>query len=472
MLRKNHVLGLIPLLVLMGALAGREIGRGGVVTTDTLNLLDSTAGLDLCLDRGDLSCDEMGRWPPLQYIPALVFKRLGASFVDAANDLIYLNGLAVMAVLALLWVAGRRSGAPWLAPLAILAGLVSPLLWYGAAGFAEAVAASLTLLFVVAVALGWNPWLAGGALWAAALSKETALPFLVALGVIALLLRPRDDPRRRPLAIALGAGAAAAALTIGLVNLSRYGVPWNRYYVDPDWAVHGLGWRADFFAAQLVSPNAGLLWFWPLATAAVAAAGAGALRHARRARTLRGRPGLVLATVAVLAGLIATFASWWAPFGWVAYGPRLIVPWVPAVLALVLLAWGEQLGSLTRALLARPGRAVAVGVVALALGLPQLGAFLDPPRPLRNLEEAGVCPPVPDVLARIRAGDPEANRGHNVCTARFAWLHRPMMRDALRGIRGTRWLYAALYAAAVAGLVITARSATARSSLRSPRHGS
>lgn len=452
---KAHLVGLVPLLILLVALGAREYDRGGVLTTDTINLLDSTRALDSCIEDGDWSCEQMGRWPPLQYIPAVAFKRLGAHKADAGNDLIYLNGLAVVGILALLWVAGRRSRAPQLAPLAALAGLVSPLLWYGAAGFAEALAGLLTLLFVLACALGWSPWLVGAAALGAVISKETALPFVVVLGIIAILLGPRES--RRAGAIALAAGAACGLAVIVLVNLSRYGVPWNRYYLDADWGVDGVGWRLDFFAAQLASPNAGLVWFWPLVAAALALAGAGAAKAALRARTLKGDPGLVLAALAVFAALLLSFASWWAPFGWVAYGARLIFPWVPAVFALVVAAWAPRLGaSAGRALRSARG-VVALGLVAIVLGLPQLGAFLDPPRPLLTLTEAGVCPPVPDVLARIRSGDARANRAHNLCSSRFAWVQRPMMWDALHAVTPPRAPFAALYALAVAGLIASAR---------------
>jgi hypothetical protein len=356
---KAHLFGLVPLLVLLVAMGAREFDRGGVLTTDTLNVLDSTAGLDRCIEEGDTSCEEMGRWPPLQYIPALAFKRLGATYTGTGNDLVYLNGLAVLGIIALLWAAGG--------PLAALAGIVSPLLWYGAAGFAEALAGFLTLLLVIGSARGSRPWLVGVAAFGAVISKETALPFVVALGALAITLRPPE--RRRGAAIALGAGALAGALLIALVNLSRYGVPWNEYYVDPDWGVDGLGWRIDFFGAQLAAPNAGLLWFWPLAAIGLALAGAGAARAARRGGTLRGRHGVVLGALAVFAVVLFSFASWWAPFGWVAYGARLMVPWVPAVLALVVMAWAPELReSVGRAMRGLPG-ALALGLVAVVLGL-------------------------------------------------------------------------------------------------------
>lgn len=462
---KAHLVGLVPLLILVAMLAGREVHAPGFVAADTADLLHGVAALDGCLHAGHLRCDEgVDHWPPLQYIPALALKRMGLSFRDTGIALIYLNGLAVIGVLILLWLVGRRVRGPGLAPLAVLAGLVSPLLWYANVSFTDGMAAFFVVLLVAAIGLGWSPWIAGLATCVATLSKETAPPFLVALGGVALLAADLESARRRKIVIGAGAGLTAGLAGIAAFNLMRYGVPWNRYYIDPDWATKGVLWRADFFAAELVSPNAGILWFWPIAVAAIAASAVTAAAAARRAGSIRGRPALVGGTLLVLGALLVTFAGWWSPFGWYAWGSRFLVPWIPAVLCVLLLAWGEELGALARRVLnARVGLA-AMFATAAVFGLAQLGAALRPVQVLRTFYEPGCPPRPPDLLDRIQAGDAGLHHIQNICTSHTAWISRPMLERSLHQVGGSRLPYALVYVLAVAGLI-----ATARSSLRSPR---
>jgi hypothetical protein len=453
---KGRVLALAPLGLLAAAMALRVHALGGVLTTDTLQLLHGTAATDACLHAGSLRCHDVGQWPLLQYLPALAVKRLGGSRSQAANALIYLNFASVLGTLALLWVAGARSRLPGGAQLAAVAGLVSPLLWYGVAGFGEATAAFAGTLFVVGVALRWHPALIAVALFAAGISKETALPFLLVFGLLALRAGHHTGRSRRTVAAAILAGAFAALAATVLFNLFRYGVPYNRYYADPDWMVSSLGDRARIVIAYLIAPNTGLLLFWPVAClvggVAIAAGG-------------RGRRTVALATLTLLA-LVVVFASWWSPFGWFAWGARFIVPWVPPFLALTLLAASAGAGEAMRRLLRSRALVLGTGAVALVLGLAQLGAFLGFVHVLDRFyapPAAGACARFPrqNGLALIRAGDPAVHASSADCVVESAWGGGFVLRDAYREFRGARWIYAALYAAALAGL-LTAASSRAR----------
>ena len=106
---------MILLLVVLGV---REYERGGAFSLDTIQLLDGVAATDACLHHGELRCRRgVNYWPPLQYLPALALKRVGASRVDTGNDLVYLNGIAILAVLLAAWAVGRRLGGEWAALL-------------------------------------------------------------------------------------------------------------------------------------------------------------------------------------------------------------------------------------------------------------------------------------------------------------------------------------------------------------------
>ena len=90
-----------------------------------------------------------------------------------------------------------------------------------------------------------------------------------------------------------------------------------------------VGWRT----LQL-SREAGALW------ASFAAVLASVLVGSWRLRLAKGPIGIVL----VLAALTFGLSGWWAPFGWIAWGPRLLLPWIPACLLILLRAYpGEAL---------------------------------------------------------------------------------------------------------------------------------
>ena len=448
--RLRRVAPLLPLVALLAAAVVVGVDRGGFFPSDTVELLDGVAAVDECLETGTRPCEKADKWPLLQYLPALAAKRLGASRGTTGEALVAINALAVLLLVGLAWLAlagrGRR-----LAVLAVLGLVAGPLWWYAGAGFAEPVAALFTCALVVAMTRGWSPALVAVCVFAAGISKETALPFLLALALIASRI-PDAARAGRPARVAalLGGGLAALAANTGL-NLFRYGQVHNAEYARSEWIVSGVGRRVEFFLAELVAPNAGLLWFWPVVSAVVLAVAVPAVRSRRAA--VRSTLGIAL----VAAAIVATAASWWSPFGWHAYGARLLVPWVPAIFLLLLLAWAPEIDSVLRRLTGRRAAVVCVAVVAAAA--PQLGIFLDNARPYDLFADATAsCVALPaDVYQRVRAGDDATQEVHNACTSERAWQVRPVLLDGYSALWGARLGWLALLALAVAGLFAAAR---------------
>src|SRR4051794_29075503 len=122
---RSKWLALVPLVLVLILLAGREVARGGVLTGDTFSVMAGAASADNCLHHGQFRCHGVDHWALLQYLPAIGFRRLGVD--NVGNALLLLNGACVLGVFALLYLAGRRRDAPSLAPLAVAAALVSPL---------------------------------------------------------------------------------------------------------------------------------------------------------------------------------------------------------------------------------------------------------------------------------------------------------------------------------------------------------
>lgn len=449
---RGERLTLALLAALTAALAARLFTHGQVFTSDTLRLVSGTGALDGCLRQGIHPCPDIDKWPLLQYLPALAVKRLGGDPWDALNALGVLNALSALGTLVLVYLAGRSTRVAAAAPLLVASVLASPLLWYASSGFGEALACFFVTLYIVALVLRWPSAVVALALIGGGLSKETALPFLLAFGLVAVRIGHRERPPRS-VALALVAGAVVViAASVGFNEL-RFGAPYNTIYADPDFVVPDWSYRGSFFAGYLVAPNAGLVVFWPAAalTAALALA-AGAVQRK-----------LVLATVAITLVLLASFASWWAPYGWFAWGARFAVPWVPAIVLLLVLLAGPELGDRVASLWSRLPLRVGAGVVVALLSLAQVGAFLQPAGAL-SAQLSG-RPGGEHVVwseTLVRDGDEPAKRAAERSVHRSAWSADDIERG-YDGLRGTDLAFALLFLAALAALLVSAARAPARS---------
>ena len=333
---------------------------GNIHTGDSDNLVAGTRVAMRCLDHGTLtSCglhagtrnSAVGPYPLLQYLPATALVELGLSTDDVLRDLAYLNILAFAGAIVLCLVAFNRRERRACRAIAIVAVLASSATYQSDAAFGEMLAAAITLAAVVAVIKRRTALIVVAAALAV-LSKETFAPFVFALG----LLAGRDEHDRWlppkavlvPLSVGVGLGTLA---TFGF-NVFRFGTVTNTFYFDPTFQTPGTTLPMKFFAGIWLSPAAGLAWYWPVATIVVAAVGVVAVRRfvAHPREPLTWLPSLVLVLVAI--GFTAGLALWFAPFGWIAYGPRLAVPLMPAVVVTALYLHGPAVeriaGRITR----------------------------------------------------------------------------------------------------------------------------
>jgi hypothetical protein len=214
-----------------------------------------------------------------------------------------------------------------------------------------------------------------------------------------------------------------AITAASLFNIVRFGSVLNTNYLDGKLRTPGVGRTLVYVAAVFFSPSGGVYIAWPAASLLITAACLVALVRApfRSAYT---RPALVV--IACVVALAIGFASWWTPFGWSGYGPRLQLPWIPPLVLIVLVAYGDALASLTRRLLRRPWRLVLVWAVALALALPHIGLLWD----FQSLsgyfsQEHPLCD------APWRGGVQKWHR----CQHRLLWNDRPMPLYTVSGVK-------------------------------------
>jgi hypothetical protein len=362
----------VLLVALVARLVDFFLATPGFITTDTYEVLQGTGAITRCLSHGTSPCGaQVHEFALLQYLPALALKEAGVAFGTAARDLIRLNGLAFLGLLSLAYPIARATGSRVAGAAYLLAILTSPALWYAHAGFGEPLAALATAAMVVGLIAGGRWWLLVPAALLATVSKETAAPFLLLLAYAALLTRVRLTGERlgraRPLAI--GAGVAAGVVVNTAFNLFRYDTVRNKDYLGSQ--LHVPAGQVLKNAGTLVAaPTAGLVWFWTFALVLIAVGLWFARSRLRSPRTLVREP--VALALAALLGELVLLAFWFGPTGGAGWGPRLLLPWMPAVVAVVV-ASSPQLDGLGRFFRPLP-RMLALSAVLVVLALPTLAA--------------------------------------------------------------------------------------------------
>jgi hypothetical protein len=394
----------------------------------------------------------VGPFPLLQYLPAAVIVGLGASANTATRALAWLNLFAFAGMFGLILMAGRRLPSPrtW-TPLLLAIAASGPLYYFATAAFGEMLAAT-ALLGAVVAALYRRPWLLGVTTMIASLGKETIPPFVLVLVIVAA--RERTDgllPRKR-LTVAAIVGTMSAAVLSTLFNVFRFGTLGNRYYLEP--ALRTVpSVRGTFFAAVFAAPNGGIAWFWTAALLLFVVGAAWALRRAVGGWRDVAAWGPALAIVALIVVWGAMLASWFSPFGWTSWGPRLFIPVIPAATVALAYAGGPAFADVVRRGFARPlATALLVGLT-LVCTWPQSAApwTWQAVVPVILTPDPD-CPTLPSPWI-----EPEV---YQRCEALIAWRLRPSIIG--RSLRQQNVPSGVTSVAAVAGIVALAGLARRR----------
>ena len=431
---------------------------------DSAELVLGSTGITHCLAaRHFTNCNELlahwtardavsdvGPFPLLQYLIAVPLQVLGVSKEWTLRLLVWVSFASLVTIFALVYGTLRRLAPPLWAPLATLAILASPLLAYGQSPYGEELAAAVILAAIVSVLVGARLGMIAVLVVLAGVTKETNPPFVFALAAICVLARTQagDPVRWRRLAVITIGTATSIVLNFGF-NLFRYGRLGNAVYTRSQLFVPNVPTFGRLFVAQWLAPNGGLLWFWPLALAFTFGLSVVALRR-RQSLSWSAIATPVLALL--LVGQVALLSTWWAPFGWYAWGPRLILPIIPAlVVAGSTLAAPYATPLVARVLRSRLLPLLAAGTIAI--GLAQIEVVFH-----------GLA--VSQFFARaICRGSLEVSKtAYYRCLNDTAWTKRPwMLQLGMHGLDSARgWLAAVLFVVAVAALLYMARRAAYR----------
>jgi hypothetical protein len=447
-----HLPQLILLAIFAVAAAVVLFALRSVVNTtgDTAAVVSGTHAALTCIGDGTLTgCgNQVTPYPLLQYLPSALFIGLGLSDEDVVHGLGYLNAVAFVGMLLIAWLTLRRLGRPAVGAALLVALLASPLPWYTWSTFGESLGGLCCLAFVAAALLRAPAPVLAITLVLAAISKETALPFLVLMGIGALLWSPVTG---RPLArghwIAFGLGAVVGLGLVGGFNLFRFDQLTNAIYADPATRTPTVGLKARYVLSLWLAPNAGLVIFWPVAGAALLAMVGVALARMRVWRENVRVVGVGAILLVLCAAMSYGYASWYAPFGWIAWGPRLMLLLVPAVL---LFGAGTLAPELERLLRAASVAKAVVAVLAITTAIAEIGVMFRPSAMANLFTLDSECPAYVTVGAQ-----PDA---YYHCIIHWAWYKHWVLPEAFGGANDTvsAVLMALLWIGAIGGLMAAA----------------
>ncbi|MFN8040662.1 MAG: hypothetical protein U0Q07_15720 [Acidimicrobiales bacterium] len=455
-----------------------RLGRHDLYTQDTTAIIDGANRSLACVREGvfracryhpETSATDVNPYPLLQYLPATALAALGASDDLNRNVLIWGNAAAIALLVGIVVERGRRLGGVRLAVAAAVAMLTGMLLPYAGQSFGEPlVMLAVVVVCRLAVARRATPWLLPAAALATT-GKETMFPVVVLFAAGFALLGAERGPeaaivvRRKAVWVLGGVGLGVAANLA--FNVFRFGGTTNVQYLLE--ARPGPAAAVVNTVSLLVAPNGGLLWFWWTAVAAlvvvVVAVLAPRLVAGPAADDPVDRRRLRLGALAVAAGFgvgLVSLGFWWGPFGWYSWGPRLLLPFVPAVvLAAVELLGRRPAGEpLPRGWVLAGAATTAVAVVLL---VPALGEVWAPES--WNVHQVATVAERP-ACGTVDLRGPEGYGPFHECLMAMAWRTSAMpLVESVRGATGADpvWFWATVAAAmaAIGFWVAVARAA-------------
>ncbi|MGE0614751.1 MAG: hypothetical protein AB7P04_03850 [Bacteriovoracia bacterium] len=343
---------------------------------DTSSLIAGAGHILPCWQAGKWGhCGEASQFSLLFYFPAFPLKLLGFTDRMIEHALGYLSYFAFFATLIRLW-RFFRGRSPRVAAWAALSMATGTLLSYAFYNFSEMTAAWVLLLLGVMLVQGAKTGWVFALMFLAATTKETSAPFLILLTAAAALARWRPESvaalragwaRDHVRLIAAGAGLGLGVVANLLFNFFRYGTYRNTVYLNlkmpPVDAIFST------MTGSWFSPSGGHFWFWPVFFVTfVGLLGVGLGRRSPPWR--RGFSALILLAHV---GLTLGFSLWWSPWGWMAWGHRLYLPWIPVTIFLLLYAFEAEVEA---GLAALARRTMAFWSATGALVLVSLPQFL------------------------------------------------------------------------------------------------
>jgi hypothetical protein len=346
-----------------------------ILSGDTVALSQSARSLVTCIENGQFrGCTGTNQFGLPQHIPAMFLAWKGLDDVAIVFILSCLN------VLALGWLARLLYLSTSIPPVGkILIGItlfVGPIIAYGPYSFGEAISTLAYVGLAVAIFDKKNLQICFFMVLAVT-SRETAF---VSIGLLsaAILVFESNKSRRvfKQMFLSIYGSMLLGIVFLFGFNVLKFNTWKNVPHMDPVLRTPGLKLKLESVVGIIFSPNGGLLPYWFLG--AITAVGIPLIGFISRRNGKRIQFSFFLLVTGFTAQ-VAILSSWYAPYGWIAWGPRLMVPTTAmgATICLVLICQDD---ALFRKLGQFKSYLFPVGILGIVTLVPTLGFLQNPSR--------------------------------------------------------------------------------------------
>jgi len=293
-----------------------------ILSGDTVALSQSARALVACLENSQFrGCAGTNQFGLPQHVPAMFLAWKGLDDTSIVFILSCLNVLALGILARIIYKSAAIS--PIAKVLIAITLIVGPIIAYGPYSFGEAISTLAYVGLVVAI-LDKKYYQLIFFMVLAVTSRETAF-VSIALLTGAILAFDSNRSRRELKQMLL---VVYGSMLFGIVCLLSFNVwkfnTWkNLPHMDPVLRTPGLKLKIESAVGVFLSPNGGLVPYWFLG--AVAALCIPLLGLMNRRLSTRKRFSFLL-LISGFGAQVTILSTWYAPYGWVAWGPRLIVP--------------------------------------------------------------------------------------------------------------------------------------------------
>lgn len=356
---------------------------------DTVALSQSARALVTCLENGQFrGCAGTNQFGLPQHIPAMFLAWKG---LDDTSIVFILSCFNVLALAILARIIYKSAAIPPIAKALIgLTLIMGPIIAYGPYSFGEALSILAYVGLVIAI-LEKNYFKLIFFMVLAVTSRETAFVSIALLtGAILVfdLKRPRYELKKMFLTI-YGSMILGIACLLSF-NVLKFNTWRNLPHMDPVLRTPGLKLKIEAAFGILFSPNGGLIPFWFLG--AVVSLGLPLIVVTSKQLTAPKRMSFLL-LISGFVAQVAILASWYAPYGWVAWGPRLMIPTTAMAVAvcLILIFRDEEILAHLSRLKSIYLPILIVGIISL---IPTIGFLQNPQQTMSWFagSDDAVCP--------------------------------------------------------------------------------
>ena len=337
---------------------------------DTIAMTQSAQALVGCAHSGRfIGCPGTNQYGLLQNIPAIFMIWKGMTLESTITVLGLLNVIAFVVLIVLLW----RNFSYGVRHLAILIVLAGPLVGYVSTTFGEMIQTLTFVGFGLALLNKKRSWIIVAGFLAAGTRETAFVPLLlIACGVAARDARSLRNFDWRLLVDAV-VGVMTGVASLVLFNYWKFGTWKNLGNLNSLYVTPGLMRKLNSFVAIWISPGGGLAPFWFIGACC-------SLALVALAVVLGGQSGRLapIALGGALGANTVSLAMWFAPFGWVAWGPRLMIPTVAVASVVALEMFRSQIVGMLRRPKARNLMATTLGILTTLSAASSYGYMRDP----------------------------------------------------------------------------------------------